>query len=466
MAQLDGAVKMAKRAVNFKYEDMSEFEAQRAKQSIMDCLGVMIAGSTLGSKCLDVIQMVQDKGGKEEATIIGFGGKVPAESAAVANGGLAHTLDYDDAVDASGIHAAASALPAALAACEMKGGATGKELIEAFVVGADMVCRLGLASPKSIIEMGWLGPQLKGAYGAAMAAGKALGFDEERMTSCIGLMLQQTSGTSEVLDEGGNDCRELYQCFAQKHGMFAALLANQGIRGPKNSFEGPHGLFHQYFEGRGATDYSLVDVDEKSPWICSEATYKPWSSCRCTHGFIDGLRQLMKEHNFTGDDVEKVRLGVGKLGCSLCQPAEVRYTPQVSADARFSIPFTVANTLVFGNVTLANFTEEGMHNQKVLEAAKKIEWYGDEELLAETKGVESAKITVYLKNGQEHYIKVEEPLGGMVNPMTEQDVINKFKDCCSHAKKPMTEENVNKLIDLCLNLEKVEDIGQIIALCS
>ena len=464
MEKIDGAIKMAKRAVNLKYENLTELEAERAKWSIMDCLGVMIAGATLGGKCRDVAKLMIDLGGAEQATVIGFGKKLPLEAAATANGGLAHTLDYDDAVDASGIHPAASALPAALACCEYK-GASGKELIEAFVAGTDMVCRLGLASPKSIIEMGWLGPQLKGAYGAAMAAGKALGFDEEKMVNCLGLMLQQTSGTSQVLNEGGNDCRELYQCYAQKHGVFAAELANAGIRGCKNSFEGKNGLFNQYFEGRGATDYSMVDVNDETPWIHTEVCYKPWSSCRCTHGFIDGTRQLMKQYGFTGDDVEKIELGVGKLGCSLCQPKEVRYTPQVGADARFSIPFTVANALVHGNVTLANFTEEGMHDPQVLAMAEKIEWHPDEELLAETKGVESAKTTIVLKDGTRHYIKVEEPLGGLVNPMTVEDVVNKFKDCCSHAMNPIPEENLNKLIDMCLNLEKVEDVREIIALC-
>ena len=107
----------------------------------------------------------------------------------------------------------------------------------------------------------------------------------------------------------------------------------------------------------------------------------------------------MQKYNFTGDDVKKVTLGVGKLGQSLCQPRDCRYTPQVPPDARFSIPFTVANALTFGNVTLANFTEQGMHNAKVLAMAQKIEWHADEELLAETKGVESAKITILLNNG-------------------------------------------------------------------
>lgn len=463
--KIDSAVKMAKRAATLKYEDLSEHEVSCAKQSIMDCLGVMIAATTLGSKCLDVVEMVKKAGGTEEASIIGQSGKYPADWAAIANGGLAHTLDFDDATSIGGNHPAAAALPAALACIEKKGGASGKELIEAFVAGSDMVVRIGYASPTAIGEMGWLAPQLDGAYGSAVAAGKALGFDEEKMINCIGLMLQQTSGTKQVLNEGGNDCRELYQCFAHRHGMFAAMLAEIGIRGPRDSFEGANGLYKMYFEGKGATNYEMLDVDENSPWMCTEAEYKIWCSCRRSHGFIDGIRQLMKKHDFTGDDVKKVTVGVGMLGRSLCEPRETRYTPQVAADARFSIPFTVANALVFGDVTLDNFTEEGMHNPQVLKMAEKIEWYADEEILAETTSAESAKITVELNNGETYYIKIGEPLGSLENPLKDEDLIGKFKNCCKHAAKPMSEETVNKLVDLCMNLEKVEDVRDIIALC-
>lgn len=461
---LDSAQKMAQRAVALKYEDLSEKEVAFAKQSIMDCLGVMIAGATLGGKSKDIVDMMIEQGGKEEATIFGTGKKVPLELAAVANGGLAHTLDYDDAVDETGCHPAAAVLPSALAVCEAE-HRFGKQFIEAFTVGSDMNTRMGLTSPKTIIEFGWLGPQMKGAWAAVAGAAKAYGFDYETTVNAYGLMLQQNSGTTQVLDEGGNDCRELYQCFAQKDGIFAALLAKRGIRGPKQIFNGKHGLFNQFYEGRGTTDYSYVDVKIGDPWLTTMAIYKAWSSCRCTHGFIDGLRILMKKNGFTGADVKSVKCGVGKLGVNLCQPKEVRYTPAVGADARFSIPFTVGCTLTYGNVTLNNFTDEGIHDEKVLKTIEeKFSWYADEELLNDPNGVEGAKLYVTLNDGREFYLLNSDPIGGTNNPMTQDDMIAKFKDCCSHAAKPMSEEKVNKLIDLCLHLEDVADMNEIIDL--
>lgn len=461
---LDSAQKMAKRAVALKFEDLSAKEVAYAKQSIMDCIGVMIAGATLGGKSKDVVNMMIEQGGKEEATIFGTGKKVPLESAAVANGGLAHTLDYDDAVDETGCHPTAAVLPSTLAVCEAE-HRSGKTLIEAVTVGSDMNTRMGLTSPKTIIEFGWLGPQMKGAWAAVAGAAKAYGFDYETTVNAYGLMLQQNSGTTQVLDEGGNDCRELYQCFAQKDGIFAAILAKNGIRGPKQIFNGKHGLFNQFYEGRGTTDYSFVDVKEGDPWLTTMAIYKAWSSCRCTHGFIDGLRILMRENGFTGADIASVKCGVGKLGVNLCQPKEVRYAPAVGADARFSIPFTVGCTLTYGNVTLANFTDEGISDEKVLKTIEeKFNWYADEELLNDPNGVEGAKIYVTLKDGREFYYLNTDPIGGTNNPMTQDDMIAKFKDCCSHAAKPMSEETVNKLIDLCLHLEDVADVNEIIDL--
>lgn len=461
---MDNSIKMANRAAALKYEDLSELEKLRAKQSIMDCLGVTIAGATLGYKCIDVAKMMVEKGGKAEASIIGWEGKYPIENAAVANGGLAHTLDFDDAVDASAVHSAASALPAALACCEAR-GASGKELIEAFVAGVDMVVRLGLSCPQILMQMGWIGPQLKGAWGAAAAAAKAMQLSPEETLDCYGIMLQQTSGTAEVLMEGGNDLRELYQCLAQKHGVFAADMAKHGVRGPKNNFDGPNGLFVQYLNGRGDVNPSVLDVDENSPWECTDVTYKPWSCCRVTHGFIDGALSMMKENGFTYKDIKKICVGVGKQGPKLCQPRESRYTPQISSDARYSIPFALANAIVYGTVTLANFTEEGLHNETVLKVADMIEWHQDDELCAESKGVENSKLYIELNDGRSFYAKIEDPKGSPTNPLTEEDVIVKFRDCCSHTRKPMSEETVNKLIDMCLHLEDVENVQELTALC-
>lgn len=460
----DMASRYAARAASLKYEDLSELEVLKAKQSILDVIGVMIAASTLGSKARILASNYIDEGGPEECMVLGYGKRIPLAHAAVANGGLAHTLDYDDAVDDGGVHPAAASLPAALAICE-KYHKTGRELLEAFVVGADTVARMGNVNPKIINDAGWLGAHLKAMWGSAMAAGKAYGLDESGMLNCMGLTLQQTAGSAQALNEGGNDCRELYEAFAAHAGTFAGELARMGIRGPKQVFEGKNGLFNNYFGGHPYYP-EWLDVNEGSPWLHTMVGYKPWSSCRCTHGFVDGIRTLMSENRFGLDEIAHVRCGVGAQGAMLCEPYENRFTPTVGADARYSIPFTVGITLVYGTLTLANFTDAGLRDPKIQRAlAEKFEWYVDDELVAEERGVDSAKVFITLTDGREFFKKVSDPLGSVTNPMDDEAFYAKFRDCCSHAVAPIASSRVDRLIELCMHLEDVADVNEIVELC-
>lgn len=461
----DMAVRYAARAANLSFDNLTDLEVEKAKKSILDLIGVMIAGSTLGSKARILASNYIGSGGNEECTVFGYGKKVPLAHAAVANGALAHTLDYDDAVDDGGVHPAAAALPSAFAICE-KYNKSGKDLLEAFIVGADTVARLGNVNPKIINDAGWLGAHFKASWGASIAAGKAYGLDSEGMLNCMGLMLQQAAGSAQALNEGGNDCRELYDAFAAHAGIFSASLAHMGIRGPKQVFEGKNGLFNNYFEGYPYHP-EWLDVDESSPWLHTLVGYKPWSSCRGTHVFVDGIRTLAAENGFDVSEIARISCGVGAQGRMLCEPYEDRYTPVVGADARYSIPFTVAATLVYGTLTLANFTDEGLRDPKIQKVlAEKFEWHPDDELIAEERGVDSAKIDITLKDGRTFFKKVSDPLGSVTNPMDDDAFFAKFRDCCTHGAVHMSEPTVEKLIDLCMHLEDVEDVGEIAQLCS
>lgn len=459
----DVARKFCHRAVNTKFEDLSDSAVQGAKRSIMDTFGVILAGSTLGYKTLDFIEYVQDKGGKEEATLLGVGGKYPATWAAAANGSMAHTLDFDDASE-NGCHPTASTFPAALALLESKGGASGKDFIRCVALANDFSERLGWSSPRTI-DMGWLGPQLKGLFAAAFAGGLALDLNEEELMRCLGLALTEACGSAQVLQEGGNDVRELYQVFAQKNGVFCAELTKMGIKGCLESMEGKFGFFNNFLEGKGyPIDLSVMDVGEDAPVWSDVACYKPYSSCRQTHPYIDAVRSLMEAHpEIKEENIEKINVQVGGLGEMLCTPEESRKTPVNGNDARFSIPWTVAVTLIYGRPALGNFSPEGLKDSKVIDMAHKVEWESNEELCAQSRN-SSAIVTIYTKDGKEFTERCDDAIGCVEKPMSEEEFMEKFRDCCKYAKKPLTDEQVDKLIDLCLNLEKVEDLSEITSL--
>jgi len=129
LGKTDGAIKLAHRAVETKFEDFTEKEVLAAKKSILDNIGVTLAGTTLGNKCHDLVAFAKENGGREESSIWGYGGKVPAMLAAFANGAVIHSLDYDECYDMSGTHPSASILPALIAVMEKSGNVDGKDLV-------------------------------------------------------------------------------------------------------------------------------------------------------------------------------------------------------------------------------------------------------------------------------------------------------------------------------------------------
>lgn len=460
----DSAIKVARRAAKVTYDDFSEEEITSAKRSIIDCIGVMIAGASLGFKVKDVAKYVQAKGGAPEATLIGYGGKYPTNSAAMANGGFAHTMDYDDACT-SGSHPTASCVPIALAEAERKGGVSGKDFITAVIVGDDLLVRLGNTTPQ-VIAQGWLGPQIKGMFASALTGAKVLGLSEEQMVNALGITLNQAAGTGQSLNEAGNDLRELYQCFVAKAGVFSAEMAELGIEGCKEDFDGKDGFFNDYFRARvPEPDLTWMDVDDESPWLVTEAVYKPYSSCLCTHYFIDALRQIMAEHpDVTPDSVADMHVYVAGTAEKLCQPEEGRMSPANGNDARFSIPFTLGVTLGYGRPTLANFTPEGIKDQYARDLAHKVTWEHSDYVEELNLGVGPGIMDVTLKDGTKYSARCDSSLGNLDNPIPDEDMIAKFRDCCKYAVHPMSDEKVDELLGKLQHLEDLDDVTELIPL--
>lgn len=460
----DGAVSIARRAAAAKYEDLTEAEVVMTKKAILDTLGCIVGGSGLGNRSTDFVDLAYETGGKEEATILGWGGKVPALFASAANGGMAHTLDFDDTIPETG-HQTAGSLPATLAAAEYVGGITGKELITAVACGADIVCRLHKCCPTST-ACGWVGTATTGIFGGAVGAAKAMGLDEEGIINAIGWALWQASFSGQVLNETGSDAREVYAAFSQSYGFLSALLAKRGMKSCRDSFEGKDGFFNKYYYPFTEVDPQYIHVNIGDVFEGVNGQIKPWCSCGQTHGYIQALKNILAETGLKNEDIKEVFVKVGDLGQKLSEGYESRYVPKKANDARFSIPYTIACTLIDGDVTLGCFLNENL--EKHYEAAAKVKWEYDEAAAndPECKGLEPAYVRVTTKDDIVYEKTVKIPYGHPLNPMTEEDIYNKFRDCCSYSKKPISDEKVEKVIDLCKNLEDVEDIREIISLLS
>ncbi len=144
----------------------------------------------------------------------------------------------------------------------------------------------------------------------------------------------------------------------------------------------------------------------------------------------------------------------------LCTPEESRMSPVNGNDARFSIPWTVAVTITYGNPTLGNFTVEGIQDEKVRALAHKVEWESNPELCAQPRN-SSAIVTISCKDGNTFSGRCDDAIGCVERPMTDEDFISKFKDCCSYSRKKLSGEQVDRLLELVMNLENVEDLSEI-----
>ena len=463
MGNKDLASVIANNIVNLKYEDIPGEVTEVTKRCILDILGATIAGSTQGQGCQEIVELVKEWGGKEESTVLGFGVKAPCWMAAFANGATSHALDYDDAFDTGFLHATITTVPPALAIAERVGKVTGKELITAVAAGNDLITRLGLALNKHPGGYGrdWSPTSVFGRFSAAAACGRLLRLNETQMADALGIAFTQVAGTLQTSFGPGAIIRGLYASFVDQQGVMAALLAQKGITGTRAPFEGRAGLFNVYFDGTYNEDLLLGELGKRFEGV--NVAFKPWPSCRVSHAYIDATLTLVRKHNLHAEDIGEIIVYVGDLAQPLCEPLARRRKPEVVSEAKFSIPFILASTIVRGSPVIAHFTPEGFKDTATLELAEKVTAQFATEL-DKRDCMPPAVVDIKTRAGSVYSEKVEIAYGNPLKPISVEDLTAKFRDCLLYAAKPISRENQEKLISMVLNLEKVDDVSQIITL--
>ena len=466
----DAAVAFAKNVVNLKYEDIPPEAVEVTKTDILDTLGVAIAASTTTPACREMAELAKEMGGKEESTIIAYGGKVPCYMAAFVNAALAHSLNYDDLYDAYAVHPGCVLLPAALAVAERVGKVSGKEFITAYTLGLDVMGRLGRAAFPPILfrdwyVYGWLLAQLFGYFGATAVAGRLLGLDEEKMVSSFGLAYCQTAGNMEPLYGVGAD-KGVYPSYPAKSGILSALMAQRGIAGPRNSLEGVAGLFKVYFQGEYDSASLTSDLGKSFEGVNLGFYVFPCDGWN--HAYISITLRMVDEHKVRPQDVETITVFVGPKAQRMCEPLEIRRNPQNMTEAQFSLPFTVATTIAKGKPCIKHFTSDGIRDPEILRLSNKVTWKSDPECDRQYgTGVSPSKVEITLRDGR--VVRSEQKgfrYGHPQNPISKEELVEKFRDCASYSAKPLSKDSVERVIRTVSNLEELEDASQIIQLVS
>jgi 2-methylcitrate dehydratase PrpD len=439
-------------AASLRFDDLPRAVVGKIKELLLDTLGTMLAATTLGAGCREAVAVMQRLGGTQESTIFGSTTKVPASSAAFANGGLAHALNYDPIGPEVG-HVGVVCLTAPLAAAEARGGVSGREFLAGAAVAAEVTARVTSAIARTGRRPSekFLAGQLLGYFGAAAGAGRILGLTAGEMHSALGLALMQASGSMQIAIGGDPPAKAIYGAFPNHGGVLAAVLAKNGLGAVCDVFEGRSGLYEMLYGGDCIV--SALRDDLGTGFLLTGAQIKPWPTSTEVHPFIEAALEIAAGP-IDPSRIEEVRITGPSQIRTWVEPAEIRRQPPNSAAAANSVQFAVAKALCHGEVTLADFTPEGITDARALALAQRISHSFDDRL-------RGGRLDVVMVDGQRAQAHVEVPLGHPSRPVPPGRVVAKFRDCCRYAARPLSASQVQHLIDLVENLESVADVAML-----
>ncbi|MGA2318045.1 MAG: MmgE/PrpD family protein [Thermodesulfobacteriota bacterium] len=435
-----------------KFRQLPEEVVDRVKYFFLDFIGVACRGSQENSS-KSIYRFVREMGcGHQQGVIIGTKERALYLYSALANGTSAHAIEMDDVSNESSLHPGAVVFPAALATSEMVKGA-GKKFIEAVVLGYEVMIRLGKAlGAENSYQRGFHPTGTCGSFGSSVAASKILGLHEQGLLSALGISGSQAAGSMEYLAQGAWTKR-FHAGWAAHSGMIAAQLAREGFRGPSSIIEGRDGFLHAYSNG---ADARKVLEGIGSGFEILHTSVKPHACCRYMQPPIDGILKIVKENDLQPDQVAKVKLGLLRAGAPLiAEPKENKYNPQSIVDAQFSMPFGAAIALLYRRAGLNEFHPSKIHSEEVRRMMKQIEYFVDPDLDRTFPKQWCATAEIFTKDEQRYFAKVEYCKGDPENPLSWDELIEKFNDLSSRF---MTKERRLKIVDQVKRLEKIRDL--------
>jgi len=450
---------LATYAVETKFEDYPKQVIDRVKVLILDSIGCMFGGcqTNLGNAILTPIKSM---GGSEEATIVGGGAKVPTIQAAFVNGTTANALDYDDTLLGIG-HPGASVIPAALAIGEwMK--ASGKDVLNAILIGYDVGDRIGLAIQPSYerLQNVW-GVGTWQTFSAVVAAAKVLNLDLKQTLNAYGVAgatapLPNTQKWGWAMEERPIHWVKEPTGWPCWTGTTAAVLASNGFVGNNYILDGDNGFW--IMAGSDQCDYDRMTAGLGSEYeVMNNIAIKPYSSCRWQHAALDCVKQLKQEHDLEPQDVKKVVIHSFAWVCT----HEV-YGPADMVDAQFCIPYTATMVLLGLHPGPAWYTQDNLKSEEILNLSKRVKVELDPELdnaYFEENRL-SARVEIFAENGERFETFVGIPTGDPRNPLTQQEIEGKFRNQAAYV---LEEKEIERVIGKIYDLENIEDISDLMS---
>ena len=447
--------KLAEFAVNKRLDEIPASVQERARDAIVDSIGTVFAGLEEDS-VLQVRKLAARETREGRGSVLGTNLKLAASGAAMANGAAAHALDYDNiSLTVSGF-IASPVLFAALAVAEEEGGVSGKRLLEAFIVGWEVEAAIARGLGVHHYAKGWHSTSTLAHFGAAVAVGKILGFDAQRMQYAIGTAAAEASGMRTMI---GNMLNPFHLGKAARNGVVAGRLVQAGFTAHPDVLEVGWG-FCEVFNGAGNFDLDamLAGIGDPYDLVDPGLVIKVYPCCGLVHSALDGVIDLVTKHDLKPEQVRKATVAVHEL-----VPKTMRFDrPATGYEAKFSTPFCAATALAERSVRLSHFTDERANDGALRRIMDKVsmvvhpDLHGNDTFLTK----EFTDVTLELADGS----KVEQRVprignrGSRDRPVTLEDLRAKFMDCASGYGN---QNGVRQLFSALADLANITDVRKL-----
>jgi len=432
---------LARYLVTASYGDLPANVRKEGVRTLMNWVGVAIGGSR--HETVDIaVAALAPFSGPGQASLLGRRERFDIMNAAFINGVSSHIFDYDDTHLKTIIHPAGPVASAILAVAEMQ-RVSGRDFLNALVLGVETECRIGNAVYPNHYDVGWHITGTAGVFGSAAAVGKLLRLDEQQMVFALGLAASQPVGLRESF---GSMNKSFNPGRAASNGIFAAVLASKNFTSSDGMIEAKRGWANTISTKQ---DYGEITLDLGTRYETALNTYKPFACGIVLHPAIDAAIQLRNENRLTADEIERIDLKVHPLVLELTG----KKTPQLGLEGKFSVYHAVAVAIIEGAAGEKQFSDRAVRDPAVVSLRSRV-------VPVITPGIDPAQVdmTIVLKDGRTLNRYIKHAVGSVEVPMTDRQLEAKFADL---ADGILPAPLARKVMDACWSVESLEDAADI-----
>jgi 2-methylcitrate dehydratase PrpD len=426
----------------------------RAAVALCDTVGVILAGAQ--EPAAHIIRSINGDEDRGQSQVLGTAARLHAADAALANAVAAHALDYDDMCFVSMVHPSCAIVPAVLATGELS-SASGKAILDAYVVGFELECRLGsVMNPRHYHERGWHCTSSIGTVGAAAAAARVLGLSSDQAGHALGIAASLACGLKENI---GTMTKPLHAGAAARHGVMAAMLAQRGFTASEQAIGGPQGYLAAMDSQGSASDLvdRLADLGDRWEVLDTGITVKLYPSCAATHPPLDVLLALVRRHQIKSLEIDTIDCEVDTMTPRLL----IHDRPETGLEAKFSMPFCAAAAVVFGHPTVDTFDKKHIHDSRVQELMPRISMRVNTAFDAAAP-LSQARVSIRLLDGRTVSERAD-GARGYPGRLSDDELTTKFIAC---AERSLSKANAEAALAATRSIADAQDLRALMRACS